>query len=173
MHKNIGLTLPVAAYMLVLAACGKPADEPTAQTAAAPADTAETAAAAQASVETAAISRTAAPDGARVFFITPADRDTVSSPVTVEFGIEGMSVVRAGDATPDSGHHHLIVDADLPDLGQPIPADTRHIHFGDGSSSTQLELEPGEHTLQLLLGDYRHVPHEPPLISERITVIVE
>jgi len=159
--------------MLFLAACGKPADETTAETAAVPTDSTETAAAAPAPVETAAIARTAAPEGARVFFLTPADGDTVSSPVTVEFGIEGMSVVRAGDAAPDSGHHHLIVDADLPDLGQPIPADTRHIHFGDGSSSTRLELEPGEHSLQLLLGDYRHVPHEPPVISERITVIVE
>jgi hypothetical protein len=167
MHKTIGLTVSVAASMLFLAGCGKQAEEPPAQTAAAAADAAE------AAVQATALTRTAAPAGARVFFITPADGDTVSSPVTVEFGIEGMSVARAGDATADSGHHHLIVDADLPDLGQPIPADARHIHFGDGSSSTQLELEPGEHTLQLLLGDYRHVPHEPPVISERITVIVE
>ena len=90
-----------------------------------------------------------------------------------EIGIEGMTVVRAGDMTPASGHHHLIVDSDLSDLGQPIPADAQHIHFGDASTTTVLELEPGEHTLQLLLGDHRHVPHEPPVMSERITVIIE
>lgn len=173
MHKNTGLIIPVAASMLLLAACGRPGDEPAAAVDAAPADAAETAAAVQAPIETAAIARTAAPEGARLFFITPADGATVTSPVSIEFGIEGMSVVKAGDTTPDSGHHHLIVDADLPDFGQPIPADGQHIHFGDGSSSTELQLEPGEHTLQLLLGDHRHIPHEPPVISERITVIVE
>jgi hypothetical protein len=117
--------------------------------------------------------RTAAPDGARVFFITPADGDTVSGPFTVEFGIEGMQVVRAGDDTPDSGHHHLLVDAELPDLGLPVPADSNHIHFGDASTSTELDLPAGQHTLQLLLGDHLHIPHDPPVVSERITITVE
>ena len=120
-----------------------------------------------------AIPRTPAPEGARVFFITPADGDTVTNPIAVEFGIEGMAVVKAGDNTPKSGHHHLIIDVGLPDLGLPIPADENHIHFGDGSTATELTLEPGTHSLQLLLGDYLHIPHEPPVVSESINIIVE
>lgn len=117
--------------------------------------------------------RTAAPEGASVFFVTPADGDTVTSPVHIEFGIEGMVVAPAGTDEPASGHHHLLVDTDLPDLDQPIPADANHIHFGDGSTSTDLTLAPGKHTLQLLLGDYRHIPHDPAVVSDRITITVE
>ena len=122
---------------------------------------------------TAAMPRTPSPEGARLFFLAPADGDTVTSPVHIEFGLEGMSVVMAGDESPNSGHHHLLVDTGLPDLGMPIPADENHIHFGDGSTSTDLELTPGEHTLQLLLGDYLHIPHDPPVMSEQITITVE
>jgi hypothetical protein len=121
----------------------------------------------------AAMPRTASPEGARIFFITPADGDTVSNPVRIEFGIEGMSVVKAGDATPHSGHHHLIIDAELPDLGMPIPASDNYIHFGDGSTATEITLEPGQHTLQMLLGDHHHLPHDPPVVSEPITITVE
>ena len=121
----------------------------------------------------AVILRTPSPKGARVFFITPADGDTVKNPITVEFGIEGMEVVKAGDNTPDSGHHHLLVNAGLPNLDLPIPADENHIHFGDGSTSTELTLEPGDHTLQLLLGDHLHIPHVPPVVSESINIVVE
>jgi hypothetical protein len=160
--------IPALVSLTVLAACGQQPDSE-------PAGPAATPAAAEAAATEAApvLERTAAPEGARVFFISPTDGATASSPLTVEFGIEGMTVVRAGDMTPASGHHHLIVDSDLPDLGQPIPADAQHIHFGDASTTTVLELEPGEHTLQLLLGDHRHVPHEPPVMSGRITVIIE
>ena len=121
----------------------------------------------------AALLRTASPDGATVFFITPADGDSVPNPITVEFGLEGMSVIAAGIDQAQSGHHHLLIDADLPDLGLPVPADSRHIHFGDASTSTQLTLAPGEHTLRLLLGDYLHIPHDPPVISDVITITVE
>jgi len=121
----------------------------------------------------ATLPRTVSPDGASVFFITPADGDTVSSPVRIEFGIDGMIVVRAGTKKAHSGHHHLLVDAGLPDLGMPIPADAAHIHFGDASTSTELGLDPGEHTLQLLLGDHLHIPHDPPLVSQRIAITVE
>ena len=117
--------------------------------------------------------RTASPDGASVFFISPANGDTVTSPVSIEFGIEGMSVVKAGDSQPDSGHHHLLVDTDLPDLGLPIPADEHHIHFGDGSTSTEIALEPGTHTLRMLLGDHLHIPHESPIMSDPITITVK
>ena len=121
----------------------------------------------------ATLARTASPEGASVFFITPVDGDTVSSPVNIDFGIDGMDVVAAGTDQAHSGHHHLLVDTGLPDLGMPIPADAAHIHFGDASTSTELDLDPGDHTLQLLLGDYRHVPHDPPLISQQIAITVE
>jgi hypothetical protein len=121
----------------------------------------------------AALPRTASVDGARVFFISPADGATVTSPVVIEFGIEGMAVVAAGDDSPGSGHHHLLVDTGLPDPGLPIPADENHIHFGDGSTSTELTLEPGVHTLQLLLGDHLHIPHDPPVTSDTISITVK
>ena len=97
----------------------------------------------------------------------------VSSPVTLEFGMEVMTVVPAGDMTADSGHHHILIDTGLPDLKLPIPKDERHVHFGDGSSSTELDLAPGEHSLQLLVGDHLHIPHDPPVYSEVITITVE
>ncbi|MDZ7644440.1 MAG: DUF4399 domain-containing protein [Woeseiaceae bacterium] len=117
--------------------------------------------------------RSDAPADARLYFITPEDGATVSSPVSVEFGLDDMEVVPAGTDKPASGHHHIIVDTDLPPMDMPIPADENHIHFGDGSTSTELDLEPGEHTLQLLLGDALHIPHQPPVVSERITITVE
>ncbi len=117
--------------------------------------------------------RTASTADAAVFFITPGDGDTVSSPVTVEFGLSGMSVVTAGVNEAHSGHHHLLVDTDPPNMGLPIPADANHIHFGDASTSTELTLEPGEHTLRLLLGDHLHIPHDPPVMSDPITIIIK
>jgi hypothetical protein len=121
----------------------------------------------------AALPRSPAPEGARVFFVSPADGATVSNPVNIVFGIEGMSVAPAGENTPHSGHHHIIIDAELPDLGMPIPASDNYVHFGDGRTETVLTLEPGEHTLQMLLGDHMHIPHDPPLTSARITIFVE
>ena len=117
--------------------------------------------------------RSASAEDARVFFIRPADGETVSSPVRVVFGAEGMVVVPAGNDKPHSGHHHLLIDTELPELGLPIPKDEHHVHFGDGSTETEIMLEPGEHTLQLLLGDHLHIPHDPPLSSAKITVIVK
>lgn len=116
--------------------------------------------------------RSPAPADARVFFVAPQDGATVSSPVTFEFGVAGMEVVPAGVDRPGSGHHHLIIDAPPP-FDRPIPSDQRHLHFGDGSQSTEIELPPGEHRLTLLFGDYLHVPHEPPVYSETITITVE
>ncbi len=159
--KTVLPRLLLVATIFGLAACGQEASEPAA-----------TPAAAEPPPEPAALPRTPSPEGARVFFITPADGATVSSPVLVEFGIEGMSVVRAGVAEESSGHHHLIVDAGLPPLDMPIPADDNYIHFGDASTSTTLELPPGQHTLQLLLGDHLHIPHDPPVASETITITV-
>ncbi len=117
--------------------------------------------------------RTTSAAEARVFFVSPTDGATVSNPISVVFGIEGMTVAPAGQDTPHSGHHHLLIDTGVPDLGLPIPADERHIHFGDGSTATEITLPPGRHTLQMLLGDHLHIPHDPPLMSDVITIDVE
>lgn len=121
----------------------------------------------------ASLPRTPAPDGASVYFITPTDGDTVSNPVVIEFGSNGVSIVKAGVDEPASGHHHLIIDAELPDPSLPIPADDNYVHFGDGSARTERTLTPGTHTLQLLLGDHLHIPHDPPIVSDVITITVE
>jgi hypothetical protein len=117
--------------------------------------------------------RTPAPENARVYIISPADGETVSNPVTVKFGLEGMGVAPAGVKVPNTGHHHLLVDSDLPPLDKPIPSDKNHIHFGKGQTQTTLTLLPGKHTLQLLLGDANHIPHSPPVVSEKITITVK
>lgn len=105
--------------------------------------------------------------------ISPADGETVTSPVTVTFGLKGMGVAPAGADIDNTGHHHLLIDVEqLPDPDRPIPADDQHVHFGGGQTQTTLELEPGEHTLQLLLGDHNHVPHDPPVLSEPVTITV-
>jgi hypothetical protein len=158
---------PVTALVAVLTICVGACDTQPAATAPGVSDAATPPAAA------AALQRTPSPAGARVFFITPADGETVSNPVKIEFGIEGMAVARAGTEQPDSGHHHLLIDAGLPALDLPIPADANYIHFGDGSTSTEISLSPGSHTLRMLLGDYRHVPHDPPVTSDIITITVQ
>lgn len=119
-----------------------------------------------------ALERTPAPDGVALYIISPEDGASVESPVTVRFGLRGMGVAPAGVSTPNTGHHHLLVDAGLPPLGQPIPADSQHRHFGAGQTEVSLELAPGSHTLQLLLGDQNHIPHDPPIVSERVTITV-
>ena len=117
--------------------------------------------------------RTPAPQGAELYLIAPADKATVTGPVTVRFGLRGMGVAPAGIQLPDTGHHHLLVDADLPALDKPIPADANHIHFGKGQTETTLTLAPGQHTLQLVLGDHLHVPHPPAVVSQKITITVK
>lgn len=117
--------------------------------------------------------RTSSPPGASVFFITPANGATVSSPFPVKFGISGMAVAPAGEPLPASGHHHLIIDTTLERYDLPVPKTDQHRHFGGGQTETLLELPPGEHTLQLVLGDANHVPHEPPVKSSVITIRVE
>ena len=109
---------------------------------------------------------------ARVFIVSPADGAELSSPVTVVFGIENFGLAPAGTADPSTGHHHLLVDTELPPLDQPIPSDSNHLHFGKAQTETVLELEPGEHTLQLLLGDGNHVPTDPALISTPVTITI-
>ena len=114
-----------------------------------------------------------APANARVFIIEPANGASITSPVTVKFGIENMTVAAAGKNIENSGHHHLLIDLEqLPDLSLPLPATDQLIHFGGAQTEASIELEPGEHTLQLLLGNYLHIPHDKPVISEKITIIV-
>jgi len=120
-----------------------------------------------------ALPRTPAPPGASVFFITPGDGASVSSPVTVKFGISGMAVAPAGTTTPATGHHHLLIDTQLADPNLPVPSDDNHLHFGKGQTETTLELPAGSHTLQLVLGDGNHIPHDPPVTSGVITITVE
>lgn len=117
--------------------------------------------------------RSMASADARLFFKSPTAGATVPATFTVEFGLTGMDVVPAGTDAPASGHHHLIINADLPAFDQPIPATENYRHFGDGSTSVELTLPPGQHSLQLLLGDHLHIPHEPPVYSDPITVTVE
>ena len=111
--------------------------------------------------------------GAKAYIISPADGATVSSPVKVQFGLDGMEVAPAGSDTPNSGHHHLLIDADAPAMDKPIPKDDHHMHFGKGQKEASLDLKPGKHTLQLLLGDKGHVPHNPAVMSEKITITVK
>ena len=111
--------------------------------------------------------------GPKTYIISPADGATVGSPVTVLFGLEGFGVAPAGTVKEKTGHHHLIIDAPLPDLSKPIPADDNYRHFGGGQTQTTIELTPGKHTLQLLLGDYAHIPHAEPIYSDVITITVE
>jgi uncharacterized protein DUF4399 len=116
--------------------------------------------------------RTPSPDGAEVHFVGLQDGATVPQNVTIHFGLGNMGVAPAGIERPNTGHHHLLIDAKLPALDQPIPNDFNHLHFGAGQTEADVTLAPGKHTLQLLLGDANHVPHNPPVMSKPITVTV-
>jgi hypothetical protein len=137
--------------------------------------TATVAAVPTASAQSAAVSvaRTPSPPGAEVYIISPKDGAKVHSPVTVVFGLKGMGVAPAGIKFDNTGHHHLLVDTDPPsDVNAPLPATDKILHFGKGQTEASVPLSPGKHTLQLLLGDQNHVPHNPPVISKKITITV-
>jgi hypothetical protein len=157
--------LSVAALGLALAACGQPPPAPQAPEAnATPATNAPAAA---------ALPRTQSSEGASVAILSPRNGDIVSSPVKVVFELQGMLLAPAGDPAANTGHHHLLVDVPAPDPGQPIPKDAQHLHFGQAQTEVELTLAPGPHTLQLLLGDSNHVPHNPPLLSAPTTITVQ
>ncbi len=116
--------------------------------------------------------------GAKVYFLNLKSGDVVSNPVVVKFGLTGMGIAPAGlqgDATANTGHHHLLIDKELKgeELTQPIPADDTHVHFGKGQTEATVTLPPGQHTLQLVLADWTHIPHNPPVMSERVTITVK
>jgi len=118
--------------------------------------------------------KTKGSDTAVVYIQSPRDGETVSSPVTVRFGLKGMGVAPAGVTTPNTGHHHLLVDlATMPDFNAALPVTDNIRHFGAGQTETELTLPPGKHTLQLVLGDALHIPHEKPVVSQKITITVK
>ena len=121
----------------------------------------------------AAQERTPSPPGAKVFIIAPKNGATVHNPFTVKFGLKGMVIAPAGTKAENSGHHHLLIDSDPPaDTNAPLPATDKIVHFGKGQTETSLTLSPGKHTLQLLFADAMHIPHNPPVMSKKITITV-
>jgi hypothetical protein len=152
-------TFIVAALVLAASLCAVPPASAQAPAAPAPA---------------ALLARTASPPGAEAYIISPKDGARVKSPVLVQFGLKGMGVAPAGVKFENTGHHHLLIDTDAPaDAAAPLPVTDKIVHFGKGQTETTLStLTPGKHTLQLLLGDQNHVPHNPPVISRKITVTV-
>ncbi len=117
---------------------------------------------------------TPAPKNAYLYIGWPNDGEVINSRrFRVWFGLRNMGLSPAGVEWPNAGHHHLIIDRELPPLDEDIPADNNHLHFGAGQTETVIELEPGVHTLQLMLGDHNHVPHNPPVISKKITITVK
>ncbi|MEP7245505.1 MAG: DUF4399 domain-containing protein [Gammaproteobacteria bacterium] len=118
--------------------------------------------------------RTPSPAGAEVYIISPKNGEAVKSPVVVRFGLKGMGIAPAGVKFENSGHHHLLIDTDVPtDLNAPLPTSDQVKHFGKGQTETSIELPPGKHTLQLVLGDMNHTPHNPPVESKKITITVK
>ncbi|MFB9266438.1 DUF4399 domain-containing protein [Bradyrhizobium erythrophlei] len=114
-----------------------------------------------------------APKEAKLYFIWPHDGATLKGGFWCRFGLRNMGVTHAGDDYQNSGHHHLFVDVDEPlNANEPIPSDKSHLHFGAGQTETRMELSPGKHTLQLVLGDAKHYPFNPPVVSEKITIRV-
>ena len=109
----------------------------------------------------------------KVYFINIQDGDTLQSPFLIQFGLVGKGVAPAGVDRKNTGHHHLLINVDKIDYNMPIPSSAQHLHFGLGQTETNLDLPSGKHILQLVLGDKYHVPHQPPLMSQKIEVTVE
>lgn len=166
MNRSIPLSLLLSAVVLVTA-CSKKDEAPAVPAAAA------TPAAPAAAPAAPSLTSTAAPEGARVYFVDLANGAEVSSPLTVKFGVEGIAIAPAGTDQPASGHHHLVIDAELPPADAPVPANANYVHFGKGQTETTIELTPGAHTLQLVFANYLHVPFNPPLASEKISITVK
>ena len=118
--------------------------------------------------------RTPSAPGAEVYIISPKNGAIVHNPILVQFGLKGMGVAPAGVKYDNTGHHHLLIDTDAPaDQSTPLPATDKVVHFGKGQTETTINLSPGKHTLQLLLADYQHIPHSPPVLSQKITITVK
>ena len=122
--------------------------------------------------EARADARTPSPKGAQVYFHSPLNGSVVPSRFVVRIGLRNMGVAPAGVDRPNTGHHHPLIDTGLPPLDAPVPNDFNHIHLGNGQTEVRVTLPPGRHTLQLLLADSKHIPHDPPVISNKITIRV-
>jgi len=117
--------------------------------------------------------REKAPDGARAYIIWPQDGAVIpGGKFWVRMGLQNMGLTPAGIRKPDAGHHHLIINSELKSFDEPIPNNKQNLHFGAGQTEARIELPPGRHTIQMVLGDTDHVPHDPPVMSQKITVIV-
>jgi hypothetical protein len=124
-------------------------------------------------LSSAAFARTPAPKDAYLYIIWPPDGARIKGAFWCRFGLRNMGVTHAGDNTPNLGHHHLFVDVDEPlNPDEPIPQDKKHLHFGAGQTEARIDLPPGPHTLQLVLGDADHVPFDPPVVSKKIRVVI-
>ena len=108
----------------------------------------------------------------KVYFINLEDGDRVESPFLIQFGLSGMGIAPAGTDREKTGHHHLLINVDDIDLSKPIPSSSNHIHFGGGQTESLVDLMPGNYSMQLVLGDMTHTPHNPPIISQRINITV-
>ncbi len=118
--------------------------------------------------------RTESAPNAVAYIVSPSNGEVLSSPVKVQFGLKGMGVAPAGIDYPDTGHHHLLVNRSVTTFDQPLPSGEGDLlHFGGGQTETTISLEPGQYTLQMILGDQDHVPHDPPVMSETVTITVE
>jgi len=117
--------------------------------------------------------RATSPENAEAFIIWPSDGTVITGgKLWVRMGVRNMGICPKGVDLPNVGHHHLLIDTDLPSFDEPIPSDRNHLHFGAGETEARIELPPGKHTLQLLLGDHAHTPHDPPVYSKKITITV-
>ena len=118
--------------------------------------------------------RVEAPPEAVAYIIAPGNGEVVSSPFKVQFGLSGIGVAPAGIEYPDTGHHHLLINRDVSNFSEPLPSgEPDLLHFGGGQTEAVVTLEPGEYTLQMILGDQDHVPHDPPIMSKKVTVTVK
>jgi hypothetical protein len=126
-------------------------------------------------VPTAIAFQSKSPAGAQAYFISPKNGDTVGPTFTVQFGLKGMGIAPAGIEKANTGHHHIVINSKLAGdaLKESIPADAKHVHFGAGQTEASVTLPAGTHTLQMVLGDHNHIPHDPPVMSEVITVTVK
>ena len=159
MKANCGIKL-VCTFVWIMAGCGSDQSTPSEPVTDAPPTATQ-------------MPQVVSAPGATVFFVSPVNGATVTSPFDVKFGNSGIAIAPAGENVANSGHHHLLVDMQLANLTRPIPKDSQHIHFGKGQTEATIELEPGTHTLQLVLGDSNHIPHIPPVVSNTITITVE
>ncbi len=118
--------------------------------------------------------RSPAPENAEVYIVWPQNGTVISGgKFWLRMGLRNMGVAPKGVERQNTGHHHVLIDTDLPPMDKEIPSDRNHLHFGAGETEARIELPPGKHTLQLLLGDHNHVPHDPPVMSKKITVTVK